>query len=193
VNSATHAWVEALLPELGWVGFDPTNWLVAGDRHIRTAIGRDYADVPPTHGIFRGRANSELTVAVRVTPSEGAPLAGPGAAGAGGLVDPGGEGAGAAGGASAADTAAADGAAAVVRVPTVSSQDRESPRLDRIKEPTQTTKKRILNGKKLDHHQSSQTIPKRQGSHNCGSIKKSISANGTTCLPSRHSSPDPRH
>jgi transglutaminase-like putative cysteine protease len=72
-QSATHAWVEALLPELGWVGFDPTNWLVAGDRHIRTAIGRDYADVPPTHGIFRGRANSELTVAVRVTPSEGTP------------------------------------------------------------------------------------------------------------------------
>jgi transglutaminase-like putative cysteine protease len=73
VNSATHAWVEALIPQIGWVGFDPTNWLIAGDRHIRTAIGRDYADVPPTHGIFRGRANSELTVAVRVTPSEGAP------------------------------------------------------------------------------------------------------------------------
>src|SRR6266702_155051 len=73
VTSATHAWVEALMPQLGWVGFDPTNWLVAGDRHIRTAIGRDYADVPPTHGIFRGRANSELTVAVRVTPSEGTP------------------------------------------------------------------------------------------------------------------------
>ncbi len=71
VNSATHAWVEALVPQLGWVGFDPTNWLVAGDRHIRTAIGRDYADVPPTHGMFRGRASSELTVAVRVTPSEG--------------------------------------------------------------------------------------------------------------------------
>ncbi len=71
VNSATHAWVEALVPQLGWVGFDPTNWLVAGDRHIRTAIGRDYADVPPTHGIFRGKARSELTVAVQVTPSEG--------------------------------------------------------------------------------------------------------------------------
>lgn len=69
-NAATHAWVEAFLPEFGWVGFDPTNWLVAGDRHIRTAIGCDYADVPPTHGIFRGRAKSELTVAVRVTPSE---------------------------------------------------------------------------------------------------------------------------
>lgn len=71
VASATHAWVEALMPQLGWVGFDPTNSLVAGDRHIRTAVGRDYADVPPTHGIFRGRADSELTVAVRVTPSEG--------------------------------------------------------------------------------------------------------------------------
>ena len=69
ISSATHAWVEALLPQLGWVGFDPTNWLVAGDRHIRTAIGRDYADVPPTHGVFRGRASSELTVAVRVTAS----------------------------------------------------------------------------------------------------------------------------
>jgi len=73
-SSATHAWVEAFLPRLGWVGFDPTNNLVAGDRHIRTAIGRDYADVPPTHGIFRGRTKSELSVAVRVEPSEGTPL-----------------------------------------------------------------------------------------------------------------------
>ncbi len=73
LQSATHAWVEALVPQLGWVGFDPTNWLVAGDRHIRTAIGRDYADVPPTHGMFRGRAKSDRTVAVRVTPSEGTP------------------------------------------------------------------------------------------------------------------------
>ena len=70
-DTATHAWVECLLPELGWVGFDPTNRLAAGDRHVRTAIGRDYADVPPTHGVFRGRAASMLTVAVRVTLSEG--------------------------------------------------------------------------------------------------------------------------
>ncbi len=74
VSSATHAWIEALLPQIGWVGFDPTNWLIAGDRHIRTAIGRDYADVPPTHGIYRGSAGTELTVAVRVSPSEGTPL-----------------------------------------------------------------------------------------------------------------------
>ncbi len=74
VNSATHAWIEAYLPQLGWVGFDPTNLLVAGDRHIRTALGRDYSDVPPTHGIFRGSANTDLTVAVRVSPNQGTPL-----------------------------------------------------------------------------------------------------------------------
>ena len=72
-DTATHAWVECFLPELGWVGFDPTNHLIAGDRHICTAIGRDYADVPPTHGIFRGRSKSELSVAVRVTPSAANP------------------------------------------------------------------------------------------------------------------------
>ena len=53
-DGATHAWVEALLPGLGWVGFDPTNNMIAGDRHIRVAIGRDYADVPPTRGVFKG-------------------------------------------------------------------------------------------------------------------------------------------
>ncbi len=63
---ATHAWVEVLMPHLGWVGFDPTNNLVAQHRHIRTAIGRDYRDVPPTHGIFRGKTESELYVAVHV-------------------------------------------------------------------------------------------------------------------------------
>ncbi len=69
-EGATHAWVEALLPGLGWVGFDPTNCLIAGERHIRTAIGRDYADVPPTLGTMKGRADTELQVRVRVTPSE---------------------------------------------------------------------------------------------------------------------------
>jgi transglutaminase-like putative cysteine protease len=72
-SSATHAWVEAFLPALGWVGFDPTNALVARDRHIRTALGRDYADVPPTRGLFRGRTDSAMYVAVQVTASETAP------------------------------------------------------------------------------------------------------------------------
>jgi transglutaminase-like putative cysteine protease len=72
-DDATHAWVEAFLPELGWVGFDPTNNLLAGERHIRTAVGRDYADVPPTRGVFKGDAESELDVGVKVSPTD-APL-----------------------------------------------------------------------------------------------------------------------
>lgn len=66
-EGATHAWAEAYLPELGWVGFDPTNDLLALDRHIRAAVGRDYADVPPTRGVFRGEAGSELSVLVTVS------------------------------------------------------------------------------------------------------------------------------
>jgi transglutaminase-like putative cysteine protease len=69
-EGATHAWVEALIPAVGWVGFDPTNDLMAGSRHIRTAIGRDYADVPPTLGTMKGRTETELQVRVRVTPSQ---------------------------------------------------------------------------------------------------------------------------
>ena len=66
-EGATHAWAEAYLPPLGWVGFDPTNDVLAAERHIRAAIGRDYADVPPTRGVFRGEAGSELAVLVTVS------------------------------------------------------------------------------------------------------------------------------
>lgn len=69
-HGATHAWVEALMPGFGWIGFDPTNNRLADEQHIRVAIGRDYADVPPTSGIFRGKAESELSVNVRVYPTE---------------------------------------------------------------------------------------------------------------------------
>jgi transglutaminase-like putative cysteine protease len=65
-EGASHAWVEALLPSLGWVGFDPTNNLLCGERHIRVAVGRDYAEVPPTRGVFKGGAESELSVSVTV-------------------------------------------------------------------------------------------------------------------------------
>jgi transglutaminase-like putative cysteine protease len=65
---ATHAWVEAYLGELGWVAFDPTNNLPGCERHIRVAVGRDYADVPPTRGVYKGEAASELSVLVSVFP-----------------------------------------------------------------------------------------------------------------------------
>ena len=70
LEGASHAWVEALVPRLGWVAFDPTNNLVGGDRHIRVAIGRDYADVPPTRGVYKGESQSELSVTVTVSPAD---------------------------------------------------------------------------------------------------------------------------
>lgn len=73
LEGASHAWVEALVPRMGWIAFDPTNNLIGGDRHIRVAIGRDYADVPPTRGVYKGEAQSELSVAVTVSPSDGPP------------------------------------------------------------------------------------------------------------------------
>ena len=66
---ASHAWVEVLFPSLRWVGFDPTNNVLAGERHIVVAIGRDYADVPPSRGVFKGDADSHLSVGVSVRPS----------------------------------------------------------------------------------------------------------------------------
>jgi transglutaminase-like putative cysteine protease len=72
-EGATHAWVETLLPGLGWVGLDPTNNVLAGERHVRTSVGRDYADVPPTKGVFKGSADSQLLVAVHVAPSDAPP------------------------------------------------------------------------------------------------------------------------
>jgi transglutaminase-like putative cysteine protease len=70
LEGASHAWTEALVPRLGWVAFDPTNNLVGADRHIRVALGRDYADVPPTRGVYKGEAQSELSVAVTVSPAD---------------------------------------------------------------------------------------------------------------------------
>ena len=69
-DGATHAWAEALLPAIGWVGFDPTINRLVAEKHIRTAIGRDYADVPPTMGTMKGKADTQLQVRVRVTPSQ---------------------------------------------------------------------------------------------------------------------------
>lgn len=73
VADATHAWCEVLLPGYNWIGLDPTNNLLATERHIRTAIGRDYSDVPPTRGSYiktRGKGTGEMKVAVHVTPAD---------------------------------------------------------------------------------------------------------------------------
>ncbi len=61
---ATHAWVEIYLPHAKvWKGFDPTNNILVGDKHIKIAVGRDYADVPPTKGILRAKPGQPLPTA----------------------------------------------------------------------------------------------------------------------------------
>ena len=65
-DSATHAWVECLLPELGWTSFDPTNRSLPDQGHVRVAVGRDYRDVSPTRGILLGEGGSSLEVRVRM-------------------------------------------------------------------------------------------------------------------------------
>jgi transglutaminase-like putative cysteine protease len=71
-SDATHAWVEVFLPSLRWVGLDPTNNILAGERHVAVAVGRDYGDVPPSRGVYKGEADSDLDVAVSVTRAKAA-------------------------------------------------------------------------------------------------------------------------
>lgn len=63
---ASHAWVEAWTPATGWVGFDPTNNLLPGSRHVKICHGRDYFDVQPLKGIFLGTGMQTLVVEVDV-------------------------------------------------------------------------------------------------------------------------------
>ena len=71
--SATHCWncrLERKRLQNRWTGFDPTNNITPGERHIRAAVGRDYADVPPTRGTYKGGADSELSIAVSLEPTQ---------------------------------------------------------------------------------------------------------------------------
>ncbi len=74
---ASHAWVQAFVPEMGWIGLDPTVGSFVESQHIRIAYGRDYGDVPPVRGVYKGHAGQNLSVDVLVRPvldSEGAEL-----------------------------------------------------------------------------------------------------------------------
>ncbi len=77
VEVATHAWLEALLPsgtpgeEPVWVGVDPTNRGLSGEFHVKIGHGRDYGDVPPTKGVYRGGAEAALEATVGMTRTSG--------------------------------------------------------------------------------------------------------------------------
>lgn len=65
LRGASHAWAEAWLPGLGWVGYDATHPIRTGPHHVRVAVGRDYRDAAPTRGVYVGAAQSKMSVMVR--------------------------------------------------------------------------------------------------------------------------------
>jgi transglutaminase-like putative cysteine protease len=65
-SAASHAWVDVHTPRQGWVALDPTHDRAQGEAHVRVAVGRDYADVPPTRGVFKGNARESLRVSVQI-------------------------------------------------------------------------------------------------------------------------------
>ncbi|MCU1579604.1 MAG: transglutaminase family protein [Rhodoglobus sp.] len=66
VGGESHAWVEWFCGE-DWRGFDPTNSIDIGDRHVLVGRGRDYNDVPPLRGVYAGPFGSTLFVTVEIT------------------------------------------------------------------------------------------------------------------------------
>jgi transglutaminase-like putative cysteine protease len=65
VVGESHAWVEWFCGS--WHGYDPTNQVEVGDRHVRVGHGRDYTDVAPLRGVYAGPTASELFVTVEIT------------------------------------------------------------------------------------------------------------------------------
>jgi transglutaminase-like putative cysteine protease len=65
-QAAGHAWAEAYVPDLGWVGFDPANCICTTEAHARVAIGLDYLGAAPVRGTRYGGGTESLTVSVKV-------------------------------------------------------------------------------------------------------------------------------
>ncbi|MFN8503595.1 transglutaminase domain-containing protein [Kouleothrix sp.] len=72
---ASHAWAEVWLEGRGWLGLDPTHNCAVGESYVRVAVGRDYADAAPMHGIYQGAARETLTVRVRMRAADEQPRA----------------------------------------------------------------------------------------------------------------------
>jgi transglutaminase-like putative cysteine protease len=64
--SATHAWVEVLLPTLGWYPLDPTHDRQIDGTYVKIATGRDYSDVPPVAGYYKGSMHRKMDVDVKI-------------------------------------------------------------------------------------------------------------------------------
>jgi len=65
---ASHAWCEIFVPGQGWLGLDPTNNCRVDENYVKVASGRDYADITPVRGTYRGGGQREMEVVVNVEP-----------------------------------------------------------------------------------------------------------------------------
>lgn len=70
-EGATHAWVEAYIPDHGWLGLDPTNNCFVNDLHVRLAVGRSFSDCSPVKGTYKGTSHHSLEVGVSVSYEDG--------------------------------------------------------------------------------------------------------------------------
>jgi transglutaminase-like putative cysteine protease len=70
-EGATHAWVEAWIPNYGWAGIDPTNNVWVTNTHVKLAVGRHFNDCSPVKGTFKGPAQQKLSVYVSVGYEDG--------------------------------------------------------------------------------------------------------------------------
>ncbi|WP_020615994.1 transglutaminase family protein [Paenibacillus daejeonensis] len=71
VQHASHAWVEAYVPNRGWCSYDPTNPSIVGERYVKLGHGRDYKDIVPVKGVYRGSSGAHLDVSVVVEQLDG--------------------------------------------------------------------------------------------------------------------------
>lgn len=70
-EGATHAWIEAWIPNYGWAGIDPTNNIWATTHHVKLAVGRNFYDSSVIKGTFKGPSKQELYVFVSVGYEDG--------------------------------------------------------------------------------------------------------------------------